>query len=59
MLTQPVVFRQQWRAVLGGTSMLGLQGRLLCLGLGGLAWIDPQTVSCFRDRKENPETSRM
>lgn len=39
--------------------MQGLLGRILCLGLGGLAQLNPENVSHFRDRKENLETSRM
>lgn len=39
--------------------MQGLLGKVVCLGLGGLAWLNPDSVSCFRDRKENLETSRM
>ena len=59
MLIQPVVFRNQQGSVSEGISMQGLLGEVLCLGLGGLACLNPDSVSCFRDRKENLETSRM
>lgn len=45
MLTQPVVFRHQQGSVSEGISMQGLLGKVVCSGLGGLAWLNPDSVS--------------